>query len=62
MILVKISKINNPLLLRIKSAFQDSSSFFIISEYIPGKDLKYFVFDKQQYGSEIAKFYTIESF
>ena len=59
-IMVKISKINDPFLLRIKSAFQDISHFYIISEYIPGKDLKYFVFDKQRYGSEIAKFYAIE--
>ena len=59
-IMVKISKINDPFLLRIKSAFQDICHFYIISEYIPGKDLKYFVFDKQRYGSEIAKFYAIE--
>ena len=38
-IMVNISKINDPFLLRIKSAFQDSKNFYIISEYIPGKNL-----------------------
>ena len=59
-IMVKISKINDPFLLRIKSAFQDIDRFYIISEYIPGKDLYYYILEQEQYGSEIAKFYAIE--
>ena len=59
-IMVIISQINSPFLLRIKCAFQDSLRFYIISEYIPGKDLKYYILDKRQYNDKIAKFYAIE--
>ena len=44
-IMVKISKMHDPFLLRIKSAFQDTDRFYIISEYIPGKDLQYYILD-----------------
>ena len=57
-IMVIISQINSPFLLRIKQAFQDSLRFYIISENIPGKDLKYYILDKKQYNNKIAKFYA----
>jgi hypothetical protein len=48
--MVNISKINDPFLLRIKSAFQDSINFYIISEYIPGKDLWYYFSETKKFG------------
>jgi serine/threonine protein kinase len=59
-IMVNISKINDPFLLRIKSAFQDSINFYIISEYIPGKDLWHYFSETKKFGGEFAKFYAIE--
>lgn len=59
-IMVNISKINDPFLLRIKSAFQDSINFYIISEYIPGKNLWHYFSETKKFGGEFAKFYAIE--
>ena len=59
-IMVKISKTNDPFLLRIKSAFQDSENFYIISEYIPGKNLGDYIFEKKKFSGEVTKFYAIE--
>ena len=42
-IMVMSAKCNNPFLLKIKCAFQDINLFYIISEYIPGKDLEFYV-------------------
>ena len=42
-IMVMIAKCNSPFLLKIKCAFQDINLFYIISEYIPGKDLEFYV-------------------
>ena len=55
-------KINCPFIVNIKSAFQDESRLYIVSEFLQGGDLFFHLHDKRGrvFPEEKAKFYVVE--
>jgi len=55
-------KINCPFIVNIKSAFQDESRLYIVSEFLQGGDLFFHLHDKRGrvFPEEKAKFYAVE--